>query len=315
MNIKVWFDAKNRISSEDAFDQTINCLGVLTNITRKENYFIIQLEGEERDAIEVLRLIWELSFLYEGFFYPPKEYLVDGEKREIENLYFLSYYKTGKMWIDSSVFLTTTNGAYSEERIFAYKTLRNTGRESEKLYKELINSFFYLHSEAYDGINVNHRLSLLLNTCDGIGINFEGKINNVEANISNTIKNNLDVKLIKYGSALLGISKNKMMNALKAERDEIDHYVYKKGSLSNRLVCRTDIQAKYVNWYFVYILDLAIRISLLKQLDIECVDERKIYALNEINDWIILSCDIKERCRNPKNILKQKLLEKGKNSN
>lgn len=129
-------------------------------------------------------LIWEMAFLYEGYFYSLDKYLVDGKWRNVNKLCFLSYYKNGKICKIFSSYLAVEKMDYSSELILKYKKLRNTGRESGKLYKTLINSFFYLHSESYEGINVNHQLSLLLNICDGIGINFNGRSNNVEAKIA-----------------------------------------------------------------------------------------------------------------------------------
>lgn len=42
--------------------------------------------------IEVLRSIWELSSLYDGYFYKPCKYNVDGIDVNVEKLYFLSFY-------------------------------------------------------------------------------------------------------------------------------------------------------------------------------------------------------------------------------
>ena len=280
-------------------------------ITRKEKKFIVQLCGDEECVIAMLRLIWEISFLYEGYFYSPDRYWVDGSLKNVNDLYFLSYYKSGKIWRGSSLCLATEKMDYSKELILKYKKMRNTGRESGVLYKTLINSFFYLHSEAYDGINVNHRLSLLLNACDGIGINFKGQNNNVGANIANTIRDTLDANLVKYGASLLGIPKSKVFDALKAERDEIDHYIAKKGSLSDYLTNRTDIKSDYVNWYFIFVLELAIRLSLLEEIGGGCSDICKVTAIQEINDWIILGSDMDEECKNPQNVMKQKFQKQG----
>lgn len=114
-----------------------------------------------------------------------------------------------------------------------------------------------------------------------------------------------------YGAELLGIPKNKMFEALKGERHEIDHYGVCKGSLSDYLSVRTDKKANYVNWYFVFVLELAVRIALLEKIGCKYSAEQKIYALNEINDWIILGCDIEEEWKNPKNVMKQMLQRNG----
>lgn len=124
----------------------------------------------------------------------------------------------------------------------------------------------------------------------------------------NIIRDTLDASMVKYGVSFFGIPKNKVFDALKAERDEIDHYIAKKGSLSDYLTKRTDIKADYVNWYFVFVLELAIRIFLLEQIGSSCSETYKINALNEINDWIIWGCDMDEEY---KNVLKQKLQKQG----
>ncbi|MDE6744668.1 MAG: hypothetical protein K2J95_12370, partial [Lachnospiraceae bacterium] len=55
----------------------------------------------------------------------------------------------------------------------------------------------------------------------------------MEANIKNVLGENLDVKLVKYGAGLLGIPKSKLYDALALERNEIDHYTYKSGSITD----------------------------------------------------------------------------------
>lgn len=77
------------------------------------------------------------------------------------------------------------------------------------MFKSLINSYFYIHSEAYETVNVNHRLSLLLNICDGFVINTSGPNNNVKANMAKVIGTTLNSKMVKYGASLLGIPSQK----------------------------------------------------------------------------------------------------------
>lgn len=85
-----------------------------------------------------------------------------------------------------------------------------------------------------------------------------------------------------------------------------------KGSLSDWITNRTDIKVDYVKWYFVFALELAIRILLLEQIGSRCPETCKTNAINEINDWIIWGCDMDEERKNPKNILKQKLQKQGR---
>lgn len=92
----------------------------------------------------------------------------------VEKLYFLSFYKTGKTWRKCASTLVGIDKDFSEKRVLDYNEFRNKGRTSGEMFKSLINSYFYIHSEAYETINVNHRLSLLLNICDGFVINTSG---------------------------------------------------------------------------------------------------------------------------------------------
>ena len=179
------------------------------------------------------------------------------------------------------------------------------------MLKTLINSFFYIHSEAYEGINVNHKLSLLLNICDGFVINTSGPNNNVKANIAKVIGTALDSKTVKYGAELLGIPSKKLYDALMLERHEIDHYIMKEGSLTDYEVKSVSATKDYINWYFIYIVELALRIAFLKEIGCECKDELVEYALNDINDWLILECDLQEKCKNPINQMKQDFKKMG----
>ena len=179
------------------------------------------------------------------------------------------------------------------------------------MLKSLINSYFYIHSEAYEAINVNHRLSLLLNICDGFVINIFGSNNNVKANIAKVIGTALDSKMVKYGASLLGIPPQKMYDALMLERHEIDHYIMKEGSLTDFEVNSKAVTKDYINWYFTYVVELALRIAFLKQIGCECKDEYVENALNDINDWLILECDLAEQCKNPFNKMKQDLKQMG----
>lgn len=305
MKITVDFETKsnthnNIMQSQDIFIQ--NVFGKLEQETKR---FIVSLEGIVENVIDVLRNIWELAFLYDGYFYTPCKYTVDGVDENVEKLYFLTFYNTGKIWRNCASTLVGADKDFSEERISKYSSFRNKGRSSGEMLKSLINSFFYIHSEAYEKINVNHRLSLLLNICDGFVINTSGPNNNVKANIANVIGNALDSKTVKYGAALLGIPPQKMYDALMLERHEIDHYIMKEGSLTDYEVSSAAVTSDYINWYFTYIVELALRIGFLKQIGCECKDELIESALNDINDWLILECDLSEKCKNPCNQMKQ----------
>ena len=309
MKVQVFFETKNSVSEKLVKRMQYN--DVKITITYFDKQCVLQVNGEQEKAIRVMRLIWELLFLYDGYFYRPQTYIQDGREVLVEKLYFLNYYKTDKNWYSVAAPLHEGERPLSGKALKKYDDFRNTSRNSGKLIKALLNSFYYLHSEAYEQININHRLSLLLNICDGYIINMIGQTNNVEANIKNVLGENLDVKLVKYGAELLGIPKGKIYKALALERNEIDHYIYKNGSLTDYVYNRNDKGADYVNWYFTYVIELALRIGFLNQIGYKCPKERMIYALSDINDWVILACELPVSCANPCNKSKQDLKKMG----
>lgn len=311
MNIVVEFKTKRNTEKNIMKTQTINYQKVFGKLEQETERFIISLEGDSLDVIEVFRNIWELMFLYDGYFYTPCKYIVDGADENVKKLFFLSFYNTGKTWRNCASTLMGADKDFSEERILKYGELRNKSRTSGDMLKTLINSFFYIHSEAYEGINVNHKLSLLLNICDGFVINTSGPNNNVKANIAKVIGTALDSKTVKYGAELLGIPSKKLYDALMLERHEIDHYIMKEGSLTDYEVKSVSATKDYINWYFIYIVELALRIAFLKEIGCECKDELVEYALNDINDWLILECDLQEKCKNPINQMKQDFKKMG----
>lgn len=305
LKITVEFETKTNVDTNIMQPININFQNVSGNLIQEATKFMMSLEGNAEDVIEVLRGIWELLFLYDGYFYRPCKYNVDGVDENAEKLYFLSFYKTGKIWRNCASTLVGADKDFSEKRVLVYNEFRNKGRTSGTMLKSLINSYFYIHSEAYERINVNHRLSLLLNICDGFVINTSGPNNNVKANIAKVIGTALNSKMVKNGATLLGIPSQKMYDALMLERHEIDHYIMKEGSLTDYEMNSGAVTKDYINWYFTYVVELALRIAFLKQIGCECKDEFVENALNEINDWIILECDLPETCKNSCNKMRQ----------
>lgn len=311
MKILVEFETKFNKDGNIMPQQAVKYRNVSGELEQMSQKFIVLLEGNTEDVIDMLRNIWELAFLYDGYFYTPRKFIVDGVNENVEKLHFLSFYNTGKTWRNCASTLMGADKDFSEERILKYSEFRNKGRTSGDMLKTLINSFFYIHSEAYERINVNHRLSLLLNVCDGFVINTSGPNKNVKANIAKVIGTALDSKTVKYGAELLGIPSKKLYDALMLERHEIDHYIMKEGSLTDYEVKSVSVTKEYINWYFTYIVELALRISFLKEFGCECKDELVEYALNDINDWLILECELQQKCRNPINQMRQDFKKMG----
>lgn len=307
MKIEVTF--KTNCPVENQY-QVIECFNVKCEIKRMNKQFILNFDGDEKDCKNLLRLIWELCFLYEGYFYTPLEYKVDETIKNVDDLYFLNFYKSSYIWRNCNLNISDEM-IISEKLLMKYNEIRNTNRKSGKLWNVLINSFYYLHSEAYEKININHLLSLLLNTCDGFMINQKGDNGNIEGNIFSLINNNLNYKKIKYGIKLLKLPANRLKELLANERNEIDHYLLKENSISSYLTNRDDKEADYVNWYLAYVLHLAIRVALLKEIGYECIEEKKSYAVDKIVDWVILGCDLDIECSISTNKMKQKFKKMG----
>ena len=66
MVLEVIFETKHKIIPQGAVTYAVNCMGVCGNIIEEEKQFQVKLAGEEQKVFEVLRAIWEISFLYEG---------------------------------------------------------------------------------------------------------------------------------------------------------------------------------------------------------------------------------------------------------
>ena len=71
MVLEVIFETKHKIIPQGAVTYAVNCMGVCGDISEEEKQFQVKLTGEVQKVFEVLRAIWEISFLYEGYFYKP----------------------------------------------------------------------------------------------------------------------------------------------------------------------------------------------------------------------------------------------------
>ena len=175
--------------------------GVNSDIKIKDTNCIVILNGDE-NIKEVFRLIWELLFLYDGYFYEPMEYEIDGQKRDCKELIFLPFYKTDKKWYCSEL-LGRSQRDLSSEVLEKYDKFRNTGISDKKMTKSVVNAFYYLNSEDYGKINANHRLSLLLNIADGFIINTFKETNNVKGSYDRFFKKTVDKQKLQQGISLL----------------------------------------------------------------------------------------------------------------
>lgn len=284
--------------------------GVSVDIEIKDISCEIVLLGKS-NIEEVFRLVWELLFLYDGYFYEPVSFEVDGEIKDAKELIRVAFYRTDKKWYSSEL-LGRAERDLSTEILEKYDIFRNTGMVDKKMTKSVVNAFYYLNSENYGNINVNHRLSLLLNIADGFVINTFKETNNVKASYDRFFKKTVDNEKLKKGISLLGIDGEKYKIMLAEERHTFDHYIYSENSLAAFIQdIDEDGITEYATWYFVYIIELITRINFLKEAGVVLKKEVLDYALESINDWIIYENGLDVECTTYTYQMQQKVKQLG----
>lgn len=268
--------------------------GISADIKIKDTNCVLFLEGDE-NIKDVFRLIWELLFLYDGYFYEPVLYEVDGHKKNCKELITLPFYKTDEKWYNSEL-LGRSQRDLSSEVLKKYDKFRNTNISDKKMTKSVVNAFYYLSSENYGKINANHRLSLLLNIADGFIINTFKDTNSVKSSYDRFFKKTVDNQKLQKGISLLGLDGEKYKLLLTEERHAFDHYKYLENSLATLVYNSEEDITNYVTWYFIYVLELVIRINFLKESGVILNQEAMDYALESINDWIIFENDLTVDC-------------------
>ncbi|MCM1267841.1 MAG: hypothetical protein NC302_08055 [Bacteroidales bacterium] len=263
------------------------------------------LEGKAETVKKAFYIVWEVLFLYDGYFYSPLKLTIDDEEKNIDDLIRVAFYKSGRQWISSAILLGRAERNLSENVLKKFDKMRNEGKENEKMTKSVVNAFFYLHSDGYEKINEDHRLSLYLNVCDGFVNNTYKETKNVKTNFERVIKRALDADRILYGLKLMGMNRDDFCYVLAQERNEVDHYIYKKDSIATHMFKSEDDAKYYISWYFTYVVELALRISFLDYLGVEIKKEHKDYAMDLINDWVIFENGFDEKCATPYYQLKQ----------
>lgn len=265
----------------------------------------LKISGNKLDDIEdMFYAIWELLFLYDGYFYIPKVYEVDDIAQEVSSLYRVKMYKTAKVWINAATLLAKGNRILDGGLISNYMKFRNQGRLQGKMTDSLLNAYFYLLSDAYSEINIEYRLSLMLNICDGYYLNEIGKSNGVGGHVVALI-NNVGLDKVQYGIELMGISRKKLTNLIGGVRDEIDHYLVMRDSAASQILNSQSTVIKSINIYLFYVTVLAFRVTVLEKVG-GFIDQRaKERAIDLINDWLILENNLSQKCKLQENVLAQ----------
>lgn len=278
-------------------------VSVIMNDTKCE----LKIGGNMSDEIEdMFYAIWELLFLYDGYFYIPKVYEIDGTVQDINDLYRTKMYKTAKVWMDAATLLANNNRMLNEEVIGNYIKFRNQDRIQGKMTKSLLNAYFYLLSDAYREINIEHRLSLMLNLCDGYYLNEIGESKGVGGHVVALI-NSIGLDKVQYGIGLMGISKKKLTNLIGGVRDEIDHYIIMKDSAGSQILNSQSTAIKSLNLYLFYITELAFRVTALEKVGGFIDQTARERAIDSINDWLILENNLNQKCKLPENTLAQEI--------
>ncbi len=307
MNLEVNFNVKKYRQSWS--DQEIEAAikGVRIEIKIEGEKCLSSFVGKEDEKVwEIFYAVWEVIALYDGYFYIPVSANVDGIYYDIEKLYGNKFRKTDKFWKNRATLLGQGDRGIDENIIVEYMNLRNQGRAQGKMTKSVINTYFSILSVAYKEVNIEHKLSLLLNACDGYFLNEIGQSKGTGGHIMNLV-GNIDKQKVQYGLGLMGIPKSKITELFGGVRDEIDHYFimqYSVGSYAPNLIKDADI---YLNFYLLCIVGLAMRITLLERIGGFINQKAKERAIDFINDRLILSCQFKDRCRLPENQMEQDL--------
>lgn len=304
MQIDVLFNIKKY--RNDWSNQTIrtNIDGVDVNLDINGEKCHFLLSSTKSDIWDIFYGVWEILALYDGYFYTPISAIVDGKSFDTERLYGMKFRKTDSFWRAGATLLAENNRLVDDKVVKKYSVFRNQGRSQGVMISSIINAYFSLLSVSYSEINIEHKLSLMLNLCDGYFINEFGNSKGTGGHILKII-GNLDRSKVQYGLNLMGIPANKITELFGNVRDEIDHYIlkpYSAGSYSQILSPKVGC---ILNAYLLYIAELSMRVTLLGKINGTIETRAKERAIDGINDWMILKCGLSEMCKLPENQMKQ----------
>lgn len=313
MHFDVKFELKRYSSklSDQLITTEIN--SVATKIIIENENCIIQLAGSNREDIErIFYSVWELLALYDGYFYLPIEWMIDGEsENDLSKIFKKNFRKTAKFWKQGATLLGENERLIDESVVRNYTSFRSRGRQQGKMFSSIVNTYFWVISDSYREVNIEHKLSLLLNGCDGYYINMhpEKKSKNAGGNIVKLI-NEIAKEKVQYGLGLLGISKNHITELFGGVRNEIDHYISLQYSVGDYKLKKPDNKAlDNLNIYLLYVIELTLRTTLLKNVGGNVKQKAVNRAIDGINDWLILQCGFSEKCALPENQIKQMEIE------
>ena len=184
---KVVFEIKNSIrswSDQEISFSSKNMRNV--SIIIKDIKCELAVDGNsEDDNLQYIILIWELLVWEDGYFYKPISYTVDGVEKTIDSLVTINCRTTDAKWVSSAILLCRNQRQINEEIVEKYRNIRYLDRKDKSMNASMFSSFFYLISESYSSINLEHRLVLLMHICDGFAIKYcNGSSSNNSGNIN-----------------------------------------------------------------------------------------------------------------------------------
>lgn len=187
-SIRSWSDQEISFSAKD-----VKNVSIIIKDTRCE----LAVDGNSEDGnLQYIILIWELLVWEDGYFYKPISYSADGVEKTIDSLVTINCRTTDTKWISSAILLCRNQRQINEEIVEKYRNIRYLDRKKQSMNASMFSSFFYLISESYSSINLEHRLVLLMHICDGFAIQYcNGSSSNNSGNI-NIILRKIDAKNI-----------------------------------------------------------------------------------------------------------------------
>lgn len=275
------------ITLQDCTVVTINCSYTTLGIIAEGN------DSERLD--DLIYGIWELCCFFDGYFYKPTKYVVDYSVEPPEKLIRVNLYKTDEKWTKTGLRLREYDFLpFNGKIIEKYILVRHNGRgvvgqetSGSKMTLPLINAFFYTFSASYSEIMLEHRLSLLLNICDGYAIN-EGKNQNTKDNIISVFTND-NIKGIKqFVKSRYGISIGNFNDMIYGTRNELNHFAFNDKSAGNAIYSNKSDGS--FNLFLLYLIWTAFRASFLKSLCTDSsttteIDNAQKKAMSKIMKW------------------------------
>lgn len=268
------------------FDTSGNCS---VDMFWKDNVVTFHITGKDEFHRQLIILnLWEICALYDGYFYKVESYFSGKDQQGTNSLYKLNFYHTTYKPFLETFPLGGPTKNITDEILNKYYLFRNDGNMPDS-YKEqtrigIVNTFYYLNSTSYENVLIDHRLSMMLNICDGLIIdeNF-GKAKDISKNLKAFVDKADLTDILREGCKILGVSSQKSKIILRDIRNSLDHYMYKSASASAIISEGKADNSLYE--FIVYLINLSIRIYLLNRVGGSINQEAKEAASKQLIEF------------------------------